>query len=251
METQLLSHGMPVLAGIAAIFVLAGLVKGVIGLGLPTVAMALLGVMMPPAQAAALMVLPSLVTNLWQLAAGPGLWRAIGRLWPLLLGICLGTWGGAGLLDGISAADARHGLGLALAVYAGLGLGAWSFVLSGRWGRVLALPVGMATGVVTLATGVFVVPAVPYLQALGMTKDELVQALGLSFTVSTVALGLGLADSGVLSVPVLGASALALLPALLGMALGQWLRGRVGNRAFRLCFFVGLLALGGHLLLTA
>ncbi|HEX5866243.1 MAG TPA: sulfite exporter TauE/SafE family protein, partial [Beijerinckiaceae bacterium] len=57
----------------AAAFLLAGFVKGVVGLGLPTVAIALLGLVMTPAEAAALLVLPTFVTNVWQLAAGPRL----------------------------------------------------------------------------------------------------------------------------------------------------------------------------------
>jgi uncharacterized protein len=48
--------------------------------------------------------------------------------------------------------------------------------------------VGGATGLMTAATGVFVIPALPYLQALSFDRKELVKALGLSFTVSTVAL---------------------------------------------------------------
>ncbi|RUZ51274.1 sulfite exporter TauE/SafE family protein, partial [Mesorhizobium sp. M7A.F.Ca.CA.004.05.2.1] len=59
-----------VIAWIGAVFLAAGFVKGVVGMGLPTVAMGLLAVTMPPAQAAALLLSPSLVTNLWQLFTG-------------------------------------------------------------------------------------------------------------------------------------------------------------------------------------
>jgi hypothetical protein len=76
-----------------ATFLLAGFVKGVIGLGLPTIGMGLLAVVMAPAQAAALLVVPSFVTNVWQLALGPGIGSLLRRLWPMLLGICLGAWG--------------------------------------------------------------------------------------------------------------------------------------------------------------
>ena len=65
-------------------FLLAGMVKGVIGLGLPTVAMGLLGLAMPPAQAAALLIVPATLTNLWQLALGGHLRALLGRLWPML-----------------------------------------------------------------------------------------------------------------------------------------------------------------------
>jgi uncharacterized membrane protein YfcA len=77
-------------------FALAGLTKGVIGLGLPTISMGLLAVVMTPAQAAAILIVPSLVTNIWQMLAGPYLRSCLNRLWPMLIGVCLGTWAGAG-----------------------------------------------------------------------------------------------------------------------------------------------------------
>ena len=109
--------------------------------------------------------------------------------------------------------------------------------------------VGLATGLVTGATGVFVIPAVPYLQALNLDRDGLIQALGLSFTVSTVALAAGLAREGALPLAAGAASLVTLAPALLGMAAGQWLRGRVSAPTFRRAFLIGLLLLGAHLAL--
>ncbi|MFZ0847366.1 MAG: sulfite exporter TauE/SafE family protein, partial [Pseudolabrys sp.] len=69
------------LGATAGAYLLAGFTKGVIGLGLPTVAIGLLGLMMTPAQAAAILVLPSLVTNIWQFTAGGGLLALVRRLW--------------------------------------------------------------------------------------------------------------------------------------------------------------------------
>ena len=103
--------------------------------------------------------------------------------------------------------------------------------------------VGVTTGLITGATGVFVIPAVPYLSLLELERDDLVQALGLSFTISTFALAGGLMLHGALPLADTGTSLLALA----GMALGGWLRARVRGETFRLCFFVGLLALGGEL----
>jgi uncharacterized protein len=232
-----------------ATFLLAGVVKGVIGLGLPTIAMGLLAMVMAPAQAASLLVVPSFVTNVWQLALGPHIGHLLRRLWPMLLGICLGAWAGAGLLTGDHGARPTIALGAALMLYAVLALSSVQLVVPARAEPWLAPLVGLATGVVTAATGVYVIPAVPYMQALGLEKDELVQASGLSFTVSTVALAAVLARAGVLETAIAGASLLALVPALLGMALGQWVRSRVSAGAFRVCFLVGLLLLGAHLAL--
>jgi hypothetical protein len=208
----------------------------------------LLGLVMAPAQAAALVIVPSLATNVWQLAAGPRLrplWR---RLWPMMAGICLGTWAGGGLLAGVGNSMATLALGLALAAYAALGLAAVRLPYPGRAERWLSPLIGAVNGLVTAATGVFVIPAAPYLQALRLEKDDLVQALGLSFTVSTLALAANLVRGGAL-VQSAGPSLLALAPAVGGMLIGQWLRARVEPQRFRFWFFLALLALGGHLAL--
>jgi uncharacterized membrane protein YfcA len=231
----------------ALTFLLAGFVKGVIGLGLPTVAVGLLGLVMMPAQAVSLLVVPSLVTNLWQLAAGPRLRPLLHRLWPMMLGIVIGTWAGGGLLTGATTGRATVMLGGALMIYAVTGLANFVFRVGPRTERCLSPLIGAATGFVTAATGVFVIPAVPYLQALALDKDEIVQALGLSFTVSTLALAVGLAHDGALQPSAAAASLLALAPALAGMFLGQWVRLRVRPEQFRRFFFLGLLGLGLHL----
>jgi uncharacterized membrane protein YfcA len=233
----------------ASIFLLAGLVKGALGLGLPTVAMGLLVVVMSPAQAAALIFAPSLVTNLWQATTGSRLSPLLRRFWPMLLATCLGVWVAARLLPGALGDGAGGVLGVLLACYAASGLFGIRIVIPPRAEPWLSPMVGLATGAATAATGIFVMPAVPYFQALGLDKDELVQALGLSFTVSTLALGLSLFLGGALRAEAAGASLLALAPALAGMWLGQAGRGRIGQAAFRRCFFVALALLGAHLAL--
>ncbi|MFJ4348845.1 sulfite exporter TauE/SafE family protein [Pseudomonas sp. NPDC089401] len=231
-------------------FLLAGAVKGVIGLGLPTIAMGLLGLAMPPAQAAALLIVPSTLTNLWQLAAGGHLRALLRRLGPMLAMIFLGTLLGSAWLGINSGPWAVHALGAALLVYALYGLVGPALRVAPQREGWLGPVCGLVTGVVTAATGVFVMPAVPYLQSLGLSRDEMIQALGLSFTVSTLALAVGLAGQDALGGEALGASLLMLAPALLGMLAGQWLRQRISAALFRRCFFIGLAALGGHLLIN-
>ena len=112
----------------------------------------------------------------------------------MMAGIVGGTLAAASFIAGAGGAWAVVGLGAALALYAVAGLLAWRFPVPARHERWLSPAIGAVTGVVTGGTGVFVVPAVPYLQGLALKKEDLVQALGLSFTVSTVALAIGLAS---------------------------------------------------------
>jgi uncharacterized protein len=235
---------------VALTFVLAGLVKGITGMGLPTVAMGVLGLLMEPAEAAALLIIPSLITNVWQFALGPHRVRLLRRTWPMLIAICFATWAAAGLLTGgSSVANVTAALGGTLMIYAAIGLAKFHISVPTRAETWLSPLVGAATGVVTGATGVFVIPAVPYLQALGLEKEELVQALGLSFTASTVALAVGLASHNAFHASAGGASVLCTAPALVGMLFGQWIRTRVNAETFRLLFFIGLLVLGTDLVI--
>jgi uncharacterized membrane protein YfcA len=242
-----------VIAWIGAVFLAAGLVKGVVGMGLPTVAMGLLAVTMPPAQAAALLLIPSLVTNLWQLFTGPSFGGLIKRLWTMMAGVMIGTVAGAGVLTGAHAGAASAGLGTALVLYAVLGLLKLGFTTPARHEAWASPLVGVATGLVTGATGVFVIPAVPYLQSLRLEREDLIQALGLSFTVSTAALAIGLFRTGALASPTeqLAGSILALVPALAGMFIGQALGQKMSVETFRKAFLVGLLVLGAYLVVEA
>lgn len=232
-----------------AVFLIAGAVKGIVGLGLPTVAMALLALVMTPAQAAAQLVVPSLITNLLQLRPWSTLGPMLRRLGGMQVGICAGSLLGSWWLGAPMGHGAAVALGVVLILYAVWGLLGVRPTLSQATEKWLGPVVGATTGVVTAATGVFVVPAVPYLQALGLEKDELVQAMGISFTVSTLALGLGLAMQGVFSSATAASSLAMLVPAVAGMAFGQWLRGLLSPVMFRTCFFVSLMLLGTHMII--
>ena len=169
----------------------------------------------------------------------------------MLLTNCIATWVGAGLIIGAGAEHATIWLGASLVAYAALGLGNVRLSVPGRHEVWLSPGIGAATGIVTGATGVFVVPAVPYLETLGFERDELVAVLGLAFTVSTVALAAGLASRGVFEVAAASASTLCTLPALAGMGIGRLLRGSINRATFRRLFLFGLLLLGGNLMLIS
>ena len=239
------------LLAILLTFFLGGIVKGVTGMGLPTVAMGVLGAFMPPVTAASLLIVPSFVTNVWQLIAGPSFAALMARLYFMLLAIVVGTIAGSWLLTSGSTEWTTRALGCALVIYAGFSLFARQLSVPAHMERRLSPFIGLLTGLVTGATGVFVIPAVPYIQALGLSKDDLVQALGLSFTTSTLALTIGLSLGGAFHSANIVVSAVAVIPALLGMWSGSWIRSRLSPVAFRRGFFILLLLLGIDLAIRA
>ena len=237
----------PLLYLIAAVFLLAGLVKGVLGLGLPTVAMGLLAVSMPPAHAMAIVIVPAILTNIWQTFVGPYLRDITRRLWPLMVGTAVGIWSSAGLMTGPYARYGTIVLGVLLVIYAVIGLSKFTFRVARADEGWMGGIVGLVTGVVSAATGVQVIPSMPFMQAIGMEKDELVQALGVFFTVATVALAFNLTSAGLLNASTTVPGAVAMVGSFTGMMIGQAVRSRLQPEAFRRWFLVAMILLGIYL----
>jgi uncharacterized membrane protein YfcA len=228
--------------GVALVFVLAGGTKGVTGMGLPTVAASLLGLWLSPPQAAALLVAPSLVTNVAQ-CRGPNWRRLAAMLWPAWLALAVVTIWAPDLGAWPLSISARQALGCVLVLYGLWGL--WrpeppKLPPESAWVGAFA---GAVTGIVTAATSVFVIPFVPYLQAIRLGKDAMVQALGMSFTVATLALAARLqAVDGLRLLSI--QSGVALAASLFGMWLGAAVRARVSAKIFQRSLMLTFIALG-------
>jgi uncharacterized membrane protein YfcA len=229
---------------IAFAFLTAGFVKGALGLGLPTVSMGLLAVSMPPSRALAIVIVPAIVTNVWQTFVGPYLGDIIRRLWPLMVGTALGIWLNADMLTGPYARYGAIILGLLLVIYAIIGLGKFTFSVARSNEKWIGGIVGLITGFVAAATGVQVFPSMPYMQAIGMEKDELVQALGVFFTVATLALAFNLTSAGLMTAATAAPGVIALAASFTGMFAGQAIRSRLQPEAFRRWFLVAMIFLG-------
>jgi uncharacterized membrane protein YfcA len=240
------------LALAATVFLFAGLIKGIAGAGLPTVALALLALFIDIKVAIALLVVPALVTNVWQGLTGGAFAPLAKRLAPLLLASVVGIWIGVEIL---SVGDARvlaGILGIVLLLYAGYSLATPQITPPGpRLELWLGPPVGLITGTLFGFTGSFLVPGVLYIQALGLKRDHFVQAMGIAFTFSTFVLWAFLAGNGMFSVSLGLTSAIVCVPAILGMVLGQKLRSGMSEAKFRRYFFVTLLGLSFYIVVRA
>ncbi|MBK1667127.1 hypothetical protein CKO28_03590 [Rhodovibrio sodomensis] len=231
----------------AVVFLCAGSVKGLVGLGMPTLGLGPLTLASDLHTAMALVLFPALASNLRQALRGGHARAILARLWPYLLtavalipvGALALTRVDLGLLSGL--------LGVLLVIYAGTALAGWRpYVARGheRWSAPL---VGALNGVLTGMTGAFLVPSVIYLQAIRLPRDQLIQAMGLLFLAATVILGLTLGANRLLTPELAGLSALAVVPAFAGMRIGERLRHRLSETRFRRVLLIALLLVGAYI----
>lgn len=232
-------------AAVVAIFLVGGVAKGAIGFGLPTVVMGLMGVWMPPAEAAALMVVPAFLTNIWQAFDGPHLVRVWRRLWPMILTLAAFAVPGTAIITGAGSAVTLCFLGSMLILFGILDLSGARLTVRDRSEPWLGLGVGTSTGLVTGATGVFVVPSALYIQALRLGKEEFTQAMGMMALTASVGLSIGLGMHGHFRVSDIAPPGVAATAAgVAGMAAGRAMRHRMPLETFRRWVLGGLIALG-------
>ena len=235
---------------VIGVFALAGMIKGTIGLGLPAVAMGLLTLFISPFQAATLLIVPSMVTNVWQLFAEGHVLRLVRRFWSLLMGIIVGSIWSVFPTLGHGEFQSEALLGGMLMLYGLYGLFAKNMPNLAPYEKYLSPVIGYLGGALTVATGVIVIPVVPFLQSLHLKRDDLVQSLGLAFTVSTLCLAVFLQQNRIEAMSFDYKMALiALFPALVGMWLGTKIRYRIPEQKFRKVFFCGLVIFGGYMVL--
>jgi uncharacterized membrane protein YfcA len=232
---------------IAAVFLLAGFVKGVIGLGLPTVSMGLLAVLMAPAHALAIVIVPAVLTNIWQTFVGPYFFGILRRLWPLMLGLAVGIRLTGDIMTGPYARYGTGLIGILLVIYAIISLRKLVITIRPQDEKWIGGIIGLTTGVISGATGVQVVPSLPFLQALNLKKDELIQTLGVFFTVATLVQAFNLSAAGLIDESIALPGVIALACSFTGMALGQAVRTRLEPESFRRWFLISMILLGIYL----
>jgi len=227
-----------------SVFLLAGTVKGLVGLGLPTITIALTSLILPLTESIALIALPTIFTNVWQAAVG-GQFRVIARRqWPLIVPLMVSLYLTMWLVGQRGPNWAFLVLAAVLILYSGLGLFRIRLHIHADLERPLAPVIGVVSGFVAGLVGVPIIPLMPYLQGLDIKPTELVQTLGVVLCATSLTLTASLLFFGLLDGPRAIVSAVAVVPALGGMWLGQQVRRRLSVEQFRQAVYWALLLTG-------
>ena len=229
---------------IAGAFIVAGIAKGAIGMGLPPIALALMSFAVPLEDALALMVVPTMATNIWQAIYGKDFLKLLRRFWTMAVAAVAALIFVAAAFGHLGSQMAMAWVGVILVIYAALALTAWRPAVSRateRWANPL---IGLASGAVAGVTGVAAVPFLPYMQSLDIDRHDLVQALGIMFLFIIGALTAALVAQGAFHVTNLAGAVAAIVPTFIGVWIGQKARNAVSPETFRRIFLIGMFAVG-------
>ncbi|MGI9206273.1 MAG: sulfite exporter TauE/SafE family protein [Woeseiaceae bacterium] len=236
-----------IVTGMVAFF-LAGFVKGVVGFGFPIIVLVILTLTIGLFEALAILIVPTLVTNIWQALSGPYLSAVLQRMWLYFVCSAVGILIASRFLTVVNVELLTGLLGGVLLFFALTRLLNFHITVDRAKEPLLSVVLGTVNGGLTGFTGSFMVPSVLYMQALGFSKDMLVQAMGMFFAISTLMLTISLGTNSLLGGDSLKLSVVALIPSFTGIYLGRWARKQVDELQFQKIFLSALLVLGSYLL---
>ena len=231
-------------AFVVMVFLLAGIIKGSVGFGMPLFAITVLAFTMPLSAAIATNVAPSLISNVFQAFRGPYLVALLKRLWPFLVPAIGLIWLGIVIQVQVNPAYPGLVLGILAILFSALSASKLQLSVSPEQEKPVGFVLGVFNGIMAGVTGIFIIPSGLYLQALGLKRDELVQALGLVFMFSTAAIGIIFTAKAIMTSSLAILSVLAVPAALIGMRLGEGLRKRLSEELFRRFFLFGIAVIG-------
>ncbi|MCF6321483.1 MAG: sulfite exporter TauE/SafE family protein [Rhizobiaceae bacterium] len=235
------------LAYVSVVFLVAGITKGIVGGGLPVMSIGLLTVVLSLPEAIALVMLPATITNFWQASTGGYFKMLVWRLWPYILTSILAVILGTMLLIIANPLLLTILLGLLMAVHSLMGIAGIEFKVSHNWEKTSGPAFGFITGLFAGMTGSPAYPGLYYLSGLGFDRNQLVQAMGICFSVVTLSVAISMQSNNLLSFNQIILSLIAVVPAISGMVIGSRIRQNLSENNFKKLFYLTLLFMGIYL----
>ena len=249
--TDFLGLGAAALVACTVAMLAGGTVKGVVGIGLPLVALPVMANFIPIPKAMALLILPSFTTSVWQSFHGSLFTPSVKRFWPLLLGIGVGTAISVRMLATFDVTALYAILGAIVVVFASVLHRRLVFSVAPRAEPWLAPATGVVSGLVGGLSMLFGTVYAMYFSGLRLGKEALVAAISLANVWATLVLATAMARYDLVGGSDLVASLLALVPAFGGVLLGTWLRRHINEDLFRKVLAVVLFLIGLNLIRKA
>jgi len=234
-----------------AVFLFAGTLKGMVGMGLPVTSVGILSLVTDPRTAVTMAILPIFVSNIWQIYRAGAVRSALANYWPFAVALFIVMLPATALAPRLQIETLTLVLGIAIVLFSITSLVAPPFKLPERYDRLWQTGGGALSGLLGGLTAIWSPPMVIYFLSRGLGKDEFIRASGLLFFVGGVPLVIGYIANGLLNAQTAPGSALMIVPALIGFGLGERIRRHLHDQRFRTAVLIMFLVMGLNLLREA
>jgi len=238
-----------ILIQVILIFLAGGMVKGLIGVGLPTVTLTLLSFVFDIKDSISIILIPVILTNLYQMLDGNYLKEIIGEVKFFLIGSFLFIFPGFYFLTILKSDTILVILALLLIINSFMSLMKYEIKLKNYKSRAIQLGIGSLTGITTGVTSIYTMPFIFLIQSLNYSKNKVIQLMGLSFFIFACMQLILFSSHGMIDFDKLSISLLACLPILAGVYFGTALRKKISEILFKTLFNIMLVVMGSLLIL--
>ncbi len=232
-------------------FLIAGLVKGTIGIGMPTAAIGLLSQVIDAKTAVALVVFPTFISNAWQMVRAGDLLRALKDYRYFAGSLMVVLWFTTSLTASVSQQGLLLIIGGVVVLFSLISLLFKPPPLPEKWDTPAQFICGAIAGIIGGLTSVWAAPIVIYLLGRRVAPDEFIRATGLLITLGAIPLVLGFWYHGLFDSSRMALSISLVIPALIGFQLGEMLRKRLPVERFQSAVLIVFLLMGLNIIRRA
>ncbi|WP_218141168.1 sulfite exporter TauE/SafE family protein [Citreimonas salinaria] len=230
------------------VFLAAGTVKGIVGIGLPAMAVGVMSQFVDARTSIALVMFPMITSNAWQVFRGGRIALTMKTYKWFVVVLAVGVWPVTAFAAAVNESIMQGALGIIILVF--VVVNGLSLVppLPMRHDTLCQIAAAATAAVFGGLSAVWAPPILIYLASRGIDKDEFMRASGLLILVGSIPLCVGYAQQGLLTGSLSLASALMIVPSIVGFTVGELLRRRVSPEGFRIVLLTVFAALGLNLL---
>ena len=232
-------------------FILGGLVKGTLGVGLPLLAVPLMSMVIPSPRAIGMVAVPVVLSNLWQMIDSRRIVQGWLRFWPLIIMQLISTVLTVKFTLSLDAHQMNQMVAGSMLLALVLMVLKPTFEVAPAAEKKASAVVGLLSGLLGGVSSLTGPVIITYLMALKLSREEFIGCISIIYLSSGLPLYLAMLYYGRMDLTDLTYSAMALVPMALGLMLGKMIRNKMSENAFRLILYVYLVVMSIALLVRS
>ena len=232
-------------------YFIGGITQGILGVGLITVVISLLSFVVDVKETIALVIIPTIITSLFQMINGSNLKAIIKDTKYFLVFSTLIIVPGVFLLKVLESDLILIFIAILLFMNSSLSLSNRVVAIPNHQNSIIQVSAGSLNGFIIGLTSIYTMPFVFLLQSLKYNKEKTVQFMGLAFLLYSSMQFISFSYSKLISINTIVPSLIVTLPVIIGFLLGKKIRSFISEKLFKKLFYLMLLLMSGIILINS